>query len=215
MLGLQLLGAMGASGHEGHDHGAPPPPVSTTVAPRMEASSGDFELVAIARPDGIAIYLDTFRDNEPVPAAEIEVDAAGKILKAEPAADGTYIIKPDWAGTPGDHDLAVTIQANGLIDILTGTLTIPPPPPQPKPPEQFLSSFISPALVSVVEARLKQADTGLWIIAGGAFAAGILVALLFRRRKATAALALLVAGVLLVNARPLQQTPPGPPVSGA
>ncbi len=210
MLGIQILGAMGASAHEGHDHGAPPPPVSTTVAPRMEASSGDFELVAIARPDGIAMYLDTFRDNEPVPAAEIEVDAAGKILKAEPAGDGTYIIKPDWAGAPGDHDLAVTIQANGLIDILTGTLTIPPPPPQPKPPEQFLSSFISPALVSVVEARLKQADTGLWIIAGGAFAAGILVALLFRRRKATAALALLVAGVLLVNAPAFAADTSGP-----
>ncbi len=199
LLSVQFLVAPAAIGHEGHDHGAPTPPVSTTVAPRMEASSGDFELVAIARPDGIAMYLDTFRENAPVPEAEIEVDAAGKILKAEPAGDGSYVIKPDWVGTPGDHDLAVTIQANGLIDILTGTLTIPPAPPAAKPPEQFLSGFVSPALASAVEDRLRNADTGLWVIAGGAFAAGVLVALLFRRRKAVGAVALLAAGTLLMN----------------
>ena len=58
-------------GHDGHDHGAPPTPVSTTIAPRADASSTDFELVAIARNNQLTIYLDSFRDNKPVVGAEI------------------------------------------------------------------------------------------------------------------------------------------------
>ena len=66
VLGFQIAGTLVAAAHEGHDHDAPPPPVSTTVAPRMEASSGDFELVAISGSSEVVIYLDAFRSNEPV-----------------------------------------------------------------------------------------------------------------------------------------------------
>ncbi len=100
VLGIQCLVAGAAFAHEGHDHGAPPPPVSTTVAPRMEASSGDFELVAVAGPAEVSIYLDTFRTNEPVPDAEIDVDSGGETLKAEPMGEGVYAVKPKWVGTP-------------------------------------------------------------------------------------------------------------------
>ena len=55
-----------ARAHEGHDHGAPQTPVSSTIAPRAEASSADLELVAVARADQLTIYLDAFRTNRPV-----------------------------------------------------------------------------------------------------------------------------------------------------
>ena len=38
-----------ALAHEGHDHGAVPPPLSKTIAPRGEALSDAFELVAVPR----------------------------------------------------------------------------------------------------------------------------------------------------------------------
>lgn len=197
VLGLQIAGTLMAAAHEGHDHGAPPPPVSTTVAPRMEASSGDFELVAIAGPSEVVIYLDGFRTNEPVNAAEIDVDTSGETLKATATGDGIYVVKPKWAGSPGDHDLAFTIQANGLIDVLTGTLSIPPPPAAPPEPEQILSGFVPPGVVAAARERIAKADLALWTIAGGSFLLGLIVALFFRRRGP--AVAAIAAGVLLMS----------------
>jgi cobalt-zinc-cadmium efflux system membrane fusion protein len=52
--------------HEGHDHDAPPPPVSKSIAPRGEAVSDAFELTAIPRDGKITLYLDRFRTNDPV-----------------------------------------------------------------------------------------------------------------------------------------------------
>jgi hypothetical protein len=199
IFGFQTVGALAVSAHEGHDHGAPPPPVSTTVAPRMEASSGDFELVAIAGPAELRIYLDRFRSNDPVPGAEIDVDAAGETLKAEPAGDGVYVIQPKWMGSPGSHDLAFTIQADGLIDVLAGTLVLPAPPAEPKVPEQMLSGYIPPAISSAVRARITSGDAALWIIAGSAFLLGILVALFFRRRGTATAAAVAGAAVVLMH----------------
>jgi hypothetical protein len=198
MLGLQLLAVPLATAHEGHDHGAPPPPVSSTVAPRMEASSADFELVAIAGAQEVAIYLDTFRDNAAAPGGEIDVDTAGVTLKAEPAGDGVYIVKPEWAGVPGNYDLAFTIQANGLIDILAGTLVIPAPAAEAKPPEQVLGGIIPPAFLNAISDRIAKGDAALWLIAGAAFGSGFVLAFLFRRRGAATA-AMLAGAVMLMG----------------
>lgn len=210
ILGLQLLGTLAATAHEGHDHGAPPPPVSSTVAPRMEASSGDFELVAIAGSDKIVIYLDTFRGNEPVPGAEIDVDTAGQTLKAETAGEGIYVVTPEWAGSPGNHDLAFTIQANGLIDVLTGTLTIPAAPQEAKAPEQMLSGFVPPALVATVKERVGKGDAAMWVIAGVAFVSGALLTLLFRRRRGATAVTVVTLGILLMNGTALAASTSAP-----
>ena len=71
LAGALLAGP--ALSHEGHDHGAPPPPVSKTIAPRGEALSDAFELVAIPRANSLTLYLDRFRTNEPVAGATLEV----------------------------------------------------------------------------------------------------------------------------------------------
>ncbi len=198
LLGFFLFGMTAAVAHEGHDHGAPPPPVSTTVAPRMEASTAEVELVAVAGASEVTIYLDAFRGNEPIPGAEIDVDAAGETLKATPAGDGIYTVKPKWAGSPGSYDLAFTIQAGEVLDILTGTLVIPAPPAPSRPPEQMWSGYIPPGLSSALLQRLATADAAVWAIAGAAFGSGFLLALLFRRRRPAAA-AMVAAGLMLVN----------------
>ena len=94
-----------------------------------------------------------FRTNEPIQGAAIDIDAGGETLKAEPSGDGVYVVKPKWSGTPGSYDLAFTVQAGDLIDILTGTLVIPPPAAKPAPPAPLLGGFIPPRL----RGRLAQA----------------------------------------------------------
>jgi membrane fusion protein, heavy metal efflux system len=195
---LSLL-APAAVAHEGHDHGAPPPPVSVTIAPRADASSADFELVAIARGATLRLYLDTFRGNEPVRNAAIEVDGPGGTVKAEPTADGAYTIPAPWLARAGNHDLAFTVQADGVVDVLTATLTIP----EPAAPTAAAASGLWGALVGAawaqdIQARLATRDASLWVVGVGAFLAGLLAAGLFRWRSAPAVVAALAALVVCV-----------------
>lgn len=205
-----LFGSPPAIAHEGHDHGAPPPPVSLTIAPRADASSADFELVAIARGTKLRIYLDTFRGNEPVLGAEIEVDGPGGTVKASPTPDGAYTADAPWLTRPGRHDLAFSIQAKGLIDVLTTTLTIPEPSSPPMAVNSVWNSVVGTAWAQDIKMRLSSRDTSLWVVGGGSFVAGLLVAGLFRRWTRTAALAALAA-LVLVNATPAEAASPSAP----
>ena len=201
LLGFSLIGIAVAAAHEGHDHGAPPPPVSATVAPRMEASTSTIELVAVSGSDEVVIYLDDFRSNAPLEDAQIDVDAAGETLQATPVGEGIYAVKPKWAGTPGSYDVAFTIQAGDLLDILTGTLVIPPPATTAKAPQQqLLGGFAFPELVASLRQRLAAADVTLWAAVGIAFAAGFVLSLLFRRRKPVV-LTIMAASLVLIGDR--------------
>ena len=209
LLGFSLIGIAAAAAHEGHDHGAPPPPVSATVAPRMEASTSAIELVAVSGSGEVVIYLDDFRSNAPLEDAQIDVDAAGETLQATPVGEGIYAVKPKWAGTPGSYDLAFTVQAGDLLDILTGTLVIPPPATTAEAPQQqLLGGFVSPELVASLRQRLAAADMTLWAAVGIAFAAGFVLSLLFRRRKSVA-LTIMAASLVLIGDRAEAASTPG------
>jgi membrane fusion protein, heavy metal efflux system len=201
MMLAAFFGASLAAAHEGHDHGAPPPPVSVTIAPRADASSADFELVAIARGATVRIYLDTFRGNETVRDADIEVDGPSGTVKASATSDGAYTIDAPWLSRPGNYDLAFTVQAKGAIDILTATLTIPEPPALTVATGGLLNAIVGTAWAQDIQTRLATRDASLWVVGGVAFAAGLLVAGLFRRRAQTAAISAFAA-FILVNGTP-------------
>ncbi|MFG1481133.1 HlyD family efflux transporter periplasmic adaptor subunit [Xanthobacter sp. V4C-4] len=184
LLGAIAL-AVGASAHEGHDHGAPPPAPVTALAPRAEAATADFELVAVLRGNTLTIHLDRFADNAPVEGATIEVDTPAGVRAATPAGPGAYVLAAPFAARPGGHDLAFTVTAGDAVDVLTGTLTVPPPAVDaPAAPPAALAQFggIPVAILA-----------GLLI----GFAAGALVT--SRRRRAGA---LLVAGALALATAP-------------
>ena len=124
LMGVLAVSTPGLA-HEGHDHGAPPTQASSTIAPRADASSSDFEIVAIARGATLTLYLDTFRENQPVDGADIEIDVAGGVLKPLARGAGVYTINAPLIAKPGSYDLAITVSANGLVDILTTMLVIP------------------------------------------------------------------------------------------
>jgi membrane fusion protein, heavy metal efflux system len=122
---LTLLGAGPLPAHEGHDHGAAPPPVSATIAPRGEAASDDFELVAIAEGEALAIYLDRFDTNEPVEGAVVEVETPEGPVVATPRASDAYRLKAPWLAKPGRYDLIITVTVEGDVDVLPVTLDVP------------------------------------------------------------------------------------------
>lgn len=174
--------------HEGHDHGAPPPPVSATIAPRADASTNDFELVVVARGETLTLYLDGFRDNAPVKGAEIEVDAPDGTQKAVAQGDGVFTLVAPWVAKPGSHDLAITVTASGLVDVMTATLTVPERKTIEMSPGA--SSFQGLPTLRDLSARLGVGDAALIAIGIGAFFLGVLLTLLVRRKPATAAFVL-------------------------
>jgi hypothetical protein len=188
-----------ARAHEGHDHGAPPPPVTATIAPRADASSGDFELVAIARGDRLRIYLDRFRTNEPVNGAVIEIDAAGGTLQAVPDGEGAYVASAPFLARAGAHDLAITIQSGDLVDVLTATLTIPAPSAPQAAAPGILSLLVSSAVAQDLRQRAERYDLAVWSAAALGFLGGAGVMLLLRRRR-PAAVTVALLGVLAAGA---------------
>lgn len=105
-----LAGA--ANAHEGHDHGAPPPPVSTTIAPRVEAASTTFEAVVVARGTEMQVFIDSFATNEPVTGAAVEIDTPTGILAGTETEPGVYAFAAPWVASPGSYDLAITVIAD-------------------------------------------------------------------------------------------------------
>src|SRR5262245_9839395 len=102
--------------HEGHDHGPAAPAARADAAPRGEAASDAFELVAVAQGETLVFYLDRFASNEPVLGANLGVETPGGPVTAE-AAGGTYRIKAPWLQKPGHTDLIVTVTAGDTTDI--------------------------------------------------------------------------------------------------
>ena len=119
-----LAGLSATAAHEGHDHGPAAPAARADAAPRGEATSDAFELVAVAQGETLVFYLDRFGSNEPVRDATLAVEAPGGPVMAE-AAGGAYRIKAPWLAKPGHTDLIVTVTAGDTADILPLSIDVP------------------------------------------------------------------------------------------
>jgi LPXTG-motif cell wall-anchored protein len=116
-----LAGTTAALAHGGEDHGAPPPPINTAVAPRASASSDEFEVVTVLADNKLLVYLDRFSSNEPVTGAKLEVEGAGLKGLAEETAPGIYTLAADDVPA-AHHPLTLSIETSDSADLLTTTL---------------------------------------------------------------------------------------------
>ena len=189
---LLALTSQLAMAHAGHDNDTPAP-LAGTAAPRAEARSELFELVATVR-GGIAIlHLDRFATNEPLTGASIEVGEGDTTARATPQPDGTYRLEAPWLATPGRHELAVTVTAGEDADLLTASLDIPG------------TNHSDDAAVGGTRARLQAllGDRRGPLIAALGFLLGVFSTLVFqargRWRAALGGMALL-SGVLVAGA---------------
>jgi len=172
-------------GHEGHDHDQAPPVLATSAAPRAEAVSEQFQLVAVSRPGALEIWLDHFADNAPVIGAIVEVEASGGSTRAELLSDGRYRLPAPWANTPGQHDLIFTITVGDLSDVLLGSMTVPP---------QALPALRPGDRLDWVRGLFEIPAP--WLAVGG-FVLGVLAALLFGRRGRAPVAALILAAAIV------------------
>jgi membrane fusion protein, heavy metal efflux system len=185
LSGATLLGAPYAAAHEGHDHQAPPAPSTPGASARAEASSAEFELVAIARGAELAIYLDRFATNEPVKGATVEVETPAGPATAAPFGD-FYRLNAPWLTSPGRYDLMVAVSAGDSADVLPLTLEIPTTAASGRPDAQ--SWWLRPFL-----GNNPAQSLAVIVAATAAFGAGIGLMVLARRRRPRVALLCLAA----------------------
>lgn len=119
--------APGAHGPDGQHLDQPPSAGSTAGAPRIEAQSEAFELVATFKPGELAILIDRYATNEPVLGATLDVESGSHKAKAAFRAEqGDYVVS-DAAllaalARPGEHPLVFTLVAGPEADLLDATL---------------------------------------------------------------------------------------------
>ena len=181
----------GARAHEGHSHGTEAPAPPAQAAPRAEAVSTDFELVAVAMGDRVRLYLDRFATNAPVTGADIDVETPDGAVEAKAIGDGVYEIAAPWLARGRRHDLLATVTTGGTTDVLALDLHLPE---KPAPAVAVLAE--APAWLANLRHHLThQGPVGA---AGGGFLLGLAVVMLLRARRALPALAILALPVTLI-----------------
>lgn len=137
-----LVVACSAFGHEGEDHGAPPAPITQSLAPRATAVSDEFEIVATLEGSKLVVYLDRFATNEPVTHAKLEVEGAGLKGIARESAPGTYVMDIAAPLSAARHPLTFTIEAGESADLLSATLDTSLPKPVEAPAHGWSTSIV-------------------------------------------------------------------------
>jgi membrane fusion protein, heavy metal efflux system len=194
------LSAGPALAHDGHDHGAAPPPVSKSISPRGEAVSDAFELTAIPKDGKVTFYLDRFRTNEPVRGAALEVETPDGPKPASETDDAGYVLPAPWLAKPGSHDLLVTVTAGEVVDVLTVALTIPEtgaPGPTPITSSGETALTKASAAFADLKGRLVAKDPVLMLVAAGAFLLGMLITAITRGRRSLPAVTVMAVVVTL------------------
>ena len=173
-----------------HGPEAPPPPA--TVAPRGEAHSERFELVAVAQGKTLAIYLDDYKTNAPVEQAEIEVETPSGPVVAKGIGNGVYQLDAPFLKEGGHIDLIVTVNAGGEPDILPVSFDIA------GPDSEAANSSPAKKSVATVLASLTQSPLAAGV---AGFILGAILLGVLRRPRRSGALVLAVALIGLSDAK--------------
>jgi RND family efflux transporter MFP subunit len=189
---ISVLGAGEGRAHEGHDHGTQAPMVPAMVAPRGEAQSERFEVVAVAQGKTLAIYVDDYKTNAPVDNAEIEIETPAGPTSAKALGNGVYSLEAPFLESGGHLDLIVSVKAGSEPDILPISIDIPQPGMTMSGSSAPASSGAQPILASLTQSPLAS---GI-----GGFLLGALLVVLIRRSRRPAAVVLLFVLMGAANA---------------
>jgi hypothetical protein len=131
LLCAVALAAPGAHGPNGEHLDGPAQAGTTSAAPRLEAKSELFELVATLSGGELSILVDRYETNEPVLAGRVEVESGPLKAVAKFHADhGDYAVDDPKLlaalAKPGEHPLVFTVAAGEHTDLLDGTLRVLP-----------------------------------------------------------------------------------------
>jgi hypothetical protein len=120
---IGLVGAGVTRAHEGHDHGDAPKAPPTNAASRAEATTEQFELVAVARGQTLELYLHDAATNAPIGDARIELETPAGPARPIAGADQVYRLLAPFLAKAGQVDLVATVSRGQATDVLPLSLT--------------------------------------------------------------------------------------------
>jgi hypothetical protein len=127
LLTLLLLPVL-ALAHGGEEHGdGAKPAVVANVAPRAEAHTELFEVVATPGNGQLTIFLDRFASNAPVLDAKVEVESGNWKAIAQSAGDGSYRVNAPQLANAGSYPLQLTVATSTESDLIETTLVVAAP----------------------------------------------------------------------------------------
>lgn len=153
-----------AHGDEDHSGDAAKPASVANIAPRAEAQTELFELLATADSGQLTVFFDRYASNEPVSGAKVEVESGDWKAIAQAAGNGSYRVSAPQFAKPGSYPLLFTVAAGADNDLIETTLVV------------------AEAAKPAAAARLPGAGSMWWWV-GGALAALAGISLLLKRRR--------------------------------
>jgi hypothetical protein len=118
-----------AEAHQGESHGVAEIVSAQRYEPRTEASTEQVEVTVIAqsvtRPGQLWVFVNHRQDNTPWVGLKVEVESGKHKAGAESVAPGAYRAPAAWLDRPGKHLLTLTLQGEGIEELLSAELTIP------------------------------------------------------------------------------------------
>ena len=134
------------------------------VAPRAEAQTELFELVATPGNGQLTIFIDRFASNAPVTGAKVEVESGSWKAVAAAADNGSYRVNAPQFAKPGRYPLLFTVEAGADADLIETTLVV--------------------AEAAKPEAAVRTLGSGsMWWWVGGGLVALAGISLLLKRRR--------------------------------
>ncbi len=194
-LAAVLLSFSIAFAHEGHDHGDDTNAAQISAAyPRLNARSDLYEVVAIAKGERLSIFVDDPVTNEPIAGAKLQVTIGDADPRdATEAQAGEYVVSMPPPKAAGSVEVIFSINAGKGDDLLVNSFT-----PMPIAAGNSHASATGESRTRFLPVSSRTA------VIGTAAALGLLLALLFLRRRglttyaASAAIAVTGLGVGIV-----------------
>jgi hypothetical protein len=189
--------ALAGPGGPDHQHGPEAANAALPQSPRLVAVSETWQLVGILKGGALTLYLDRQTDNAPAEGATLDLDIAGRTVRAEAQPDGTFRVPAEALGT-GEVEVLATI--GGVSpDLLVGSIRLPGGAAAAEGAPGHGHGILDLLRVRI---SMRSALIGLAVTGLAGLALGFLVG---RRRAVPAALAL-----ALLTALPAAAGPGGP-----
>ena len=104
----------------------------SSVPPRMEASTSNFELVVTAEGSQVVLYLTDYVENAPIPGAMLTLSLDERELPVVERGDGVYTAANAGLSGPSQTAVTVSVVAGDRQDLLGGMLDVPGGTPAPQ-----------------------------------------------------------------------------------
>jgi hypothetical protein len=125
LCGAFALGiALPLPAHDGETHGTGAVLPDQAIEPRVEMSGEAVEVLGILKGKDLWLFVSRWATNAPLAGLRVSAESGGSEMPATAVADGLYRSTAEVLARPGRHAIIVSVQGDGVEDLLTGELTV-------------------------------------------------------------------------------------------